>query len=266
MRALPEETLRKVTVDVPTVVATILGALPKVRVYRAQIVDELPKYDLGPFDRLEEYALALAYAHGAYVAASQPPRSLEEVGAEASRVREIMLADAEALAVRGLIDRSRLAEIRLGSGYRDTAFDLVALVNLYRSRWSHIESRTGVMLGELEMAEIVADRLIIAVGERDQIPVKRSAAIDDRMRAFTLCVNAYNQVRRAIGYLRFDHNDADLIAPSLYAGRIRRVEDDEAAGSDPTPIESGISPLPSEATNVPPEVRAGLPGGSPFTE
>ncbi|MFO7178092.1 MAG: hypothetical protein DIU78_005250 [Pseudomonadota bacterium] len=282
LRALPEEALRKVTVDVPTAVATILGAIPKIRELREQIQEELPKHDLARFDRLEEYTLALAYAHGAYIAASRPPRSIDDINAEAMRLRELLLADAAVLVLRGLFDKARIAEIRLGNGYRDTAFDLVALVSLYRSRWSEIEGKTGISLAELEQAEIVADRLITAVGEREQAPIKRTQAIEDRMRALTLCVDVYNQTRRAIAYLRFDHDDAHIIAPSLYAGRGGRSraenesedvssaslepEDPEADKTEPVPIESGISPPSTEATSLPPEVRVGFPGGSPSTE
>lgn len=282
LRALPEEAVRKINVDVPTAVATILGALPKIRAVRPQIEEQLPQHDLAEFDRLEEYTLALAYAHGAYLAASQPAHSIEEINAEAMRLREVMLADANVLIVRGIFDKTRVAEIRLGNGYRDTAFDLVALVNLYRSKWSEIEGRTGVSLAELEQAEIVADRLITAIGEREQAPVKRSVAIDDRMRAFTLCTDAYTHARHAIAYLRFNHGDANAIAPSLYLGRggRPRAQDESEDGepepiesdfvaldkTEPTPIESGISPPPTDATSAAAEVPVGFPGGSPFTE
>lgn len=192
-------------------------------------------------------------------------------GAALRLLRELSLADAAALVLRGLFDKARIAEIRLGNGYRDTAFDLVALVSLYRSRWSEIEGKTGISLAELEQAEIVADRLITAVGEREQAPIKRGVAIDERMRAFTLCLEAYNHTRHAIAYLRFRHDDANVIAPSLYAGRGGRpraenepeavaahateLEYPEADEREPALVESGISPPPTEAPSPPREVR-----------
>jgi hypothetical protein len=36
---------------------------------------------------------------------------------------------------------------------------------------------------------------------------------EQRQRNFTLLMRAYTQVRRAIGYMRFEHGDADRIAP-----------------------------------------------------
>lgn len=102
LQALPESALTRVNLDVPTAVGTILGALPKIRGFRGQIAAELVRYDLGLFDKLEDYTLALAYAHGAYLVASQAPRSLEELGAEGMQLRDVLLADASAQAARGL--------------------------------------------------------------------------------------------------------------------------------------------------------------------
>jgi len=261
LRALPDAALSKINLDVPTAVGTVLGALPKIRVFRASIAEQLPKYDLARFDRLEDYALALAYAHGAYLAAGQQPRSLEELGAEALVTRDVMLADATAQSARGFVDRALIAELRSGTGYRDTAFDLVALVSLYRSNWSKVQGKTGISLAELEMAEILADRLMTAVGLREQAPPTRLAATEDRIRAFTLFLGTYEHVRRALQYIRFEEQDADAIAPSLYAGRSRRVvPEDELEPIDET------EPPPLPPGNSQPMAQVGTPGSSPFTE
>lgn len=79
-----------------------------------------------------------------------------------------------------------------------------------------------------------------ALGEREQAP-GNSAAVLLRQQAFTLFVNTYDQVRRAIGYLRWSTNDAETIAPSLWAGRGKRptVEADASSASDPTAPATG---------------------------
>lgn len=283
IHGLPASALRPITVDVPSSVATILGALPKIRAFRAQIESELPQYDLGLFDRLENYALALAYAHGSYLAASEQPRSLEELGAEATKLRDVLLLDASALNARGLVEARALAEIKNGTGYRDTAFDLVALVSLYRRHWTNITGKTGVDLGELERAEILADRLLTAVGLREQTPLKRSAAIHERLRAFALCLRAYNHARRAISYLRFDEGDAEEHAPSLYAGRMRsgstgsNPDDEPASLPDSEAPETDAAPPAAASAASAPEVtfgksgrvastKVGMPGSDPFTQ
>src|SRR5690606_26382670 len=121
--------------------------------------------DLTLYDRLEEYALALAYAHGTYLVAAAR-ESPEELAREAMDVRRLLLSDAQALATRGLIDASRLRDVGGRMGYRNTAFDLVGLVSMMREAWSRIEGKTPTTLAELEHAEALADRLLIEVGER----------------------------------------------------------------------------------------------------
>jgi hypothetical protein len=43
------------------------------------------------------------------------------------------------------------------------------------------------------------------------------AAADLRNRAFTLFTRGYDQMRRAVAFLRWDEGDADKVVPSLYA-------------------------------------------------
>jgi len=50
-------------------------------------------------------------------------------------------------------------------------------------------------------------------------PEQVAAATDIRQRVFTLFYNLYDEIRRAVSFLRWHHEDADSIIPSLYAGR-----------------------------------------------
>ena len=60
-----------------------------------------------------------------------------------------------------------------------------------------------------------------------------STPTERRARAFTLFFNAYDQCRRAVGYLRWNEDDADQVAPTLFTGRARR-----ASSAEPAPAES----------------------------
>src|SRR4051795_4426479 len=63
MRRLPTSKLVTMNLHVPTIVATALGALPRIRALRPRVVNDLPNLDLTRFDKLETYARALVYAH-----------------------------------------------------------------------------------------------------------------------------------------------------------------------------------------------------------
>jgi hypothetical protein len=76
--------------------------------------------------------------------------------------------------------------------------------------------------------------LLVAVGLKEQAPVKLGEAAQRRRRAFTLLIQAYDDARRAIVYLRAKSGDAAQIAPSLYAGRRgrRRAAEEVAMGPE----------------------------------
>ena len=275
MAALPESELVTINLDIPTAATTTLGAWKEISALREQ-VKNLHDFDVSLFDKIETYALAAVHAHGMYIAASTPAFSLPELADKGSASRELLLSDAVALAKRGLIDGERLKELKGPQGYRNVAVDIIVLVALFRDRWAAIGSKTALSSDELDAAESLADDLMTAIGEREQAPVVAAAATDNRQRAFSLLVKSYDQARRAISYLRWNKEDIDSIAPSLYAGRVaagRRKGTDisptEPATTavvphqEPATAASPATTLPHSETNTA-QVPAGFPGSDPF--
>jgi hypothetical protein len=66
-----------------------------------------------------------------------------------------------------------------------------------------LDGKTLLQASELKHAQLLADRLISAVGDREQTPTQIDAA-DRRQRAFSLFVKAYDEARRAIQYVRWE--------------------------------------------------------------
>jgi hypothetical protein len=117
------------------------------------------------------------------------------------------------------------------------------------------------------------------VGAREQVPAALALVSLQRQRNFTLFASAYDQARRAIIYLRWDEQDVDTIAPSLYAGRNRKK--DAAHPPAPVPVTGTVAPADTAAASTAPASKAttsptpvtvtqaintppGLPGSSPF--
>lgn len=101
---------------------------------------------------------------------------------------------------------------------------------MLKKNWATVSVKSTSSEEELVQAQILADKLLTAVGEREQAPVVAAVAVRDRQAAFTLFVNAYDEVRAVIGYLRRKEGDADSIIPSLYAGRTvpkKKVAEDD---------------------------------------
>ncbi|XXT20112.1 hypothetical protein WME94_00915 [Sorangium sp. So ce429] len=265
--------------DVPRVVSQVLGVSPGLVALRPAIAEHLPTFEVALVDRLETYALAAWYAHLLSLSSGDVESALKPLLAEAAPLRENLLGDAEALARRGLLDAETVADIRAGQGYIDTANDLVALSALFSASWSEIAGRTVATEEEVKRAGEIGPQLLAALGVREhgKGPGPTEAA-DKRARTFALLVHAYDQIRRAVAYLRWDEGDADEIAPSLYKGRTGRASSstdstaappDEApagpAASPGTPAPAGPTPSPGAPASVTPAGTAAppAPGAAP---
>jgi hypothetical protein len=219
LKALGLEELIQINVDVPSAIATVLGSLPEIRAYREEIVKSMASFDIASFDKLEAYAIALNDAHGEYLTAAQPADDFDNLLEEGVHLRELLLSDANALALRGLVDGNKLSELKGVVGHKNLAPDLNVLYKVLQSSWPQIEGKSAVQPAELERASKLGQRIIRLVGLRAQGTATVAAATDLRIRAFTLFTRAYDNVRRGISFLRWNEGDSEKIAPSLFAGR-----------------------------------------------
>lgn len=259
--AMGAEEVMHIRVDISRAVATALGAWPRIRELRPRLVEELPSFPRRLFDGLETYALAALYAHLS-ATAELADDTLKELVAEATPLRDILLIAAEALAHRGHLDATRVAEIRSGQGYLDTANDLIALGGLYAEAWPTVANKTAVERAEVDRATALGRELFAALGRREQLLTSQSPK-STRARAFTLFVRAYDACQRAVTYLRWDEGDADTLAPSLFKVRRRAgkkggvIEESQAPGAEPeeggaegAPL-AGASPLNGRGAGAP---------------
>jgi hypothetical protein len=226
LAGLASDQLLEVNLDVPRACSRALGALPAVRSIRPHVVEQLVHYPLEPFDKLEDYTMALYYAHHL---AAPPPKTgpmARKLYGEVLKLREHLLFQAEALMRTGHLDSAKIDAIREGGGYEDAGNDAIALSLLFRTNWGAIESKTGVRKDECSRADQLGRQLVELMGRRknplaEKLPRKR--AFEQRSRCFTLFYGAYDKCRRAVTFLRWDEGDADDLVPNLYAyKKIRR--------------------------------------------
>jgi hypothetical protein len=239
MAALGAESLGKINVDISQAVSISLGVLPGLLFLRPAMA-KLPDFEIACFDKLETYALGAWYAHLLALPPASAANPVQVLLEEASALRLVLLSDAEALAARGLLDLKSVQEIRKGQGNLDIANDLVALSALMGASWSKIEGKTAATAEEVHRAGDLGPLLIAALGVRDHGATATPAeAADRKLRAFTLFTAAYDQVRRAVFYLRWNEGDADSLAPSFYKGRggSRSAAKEDGAGQGAAPAD-----------------------------
>ena len=255
IEGLPAEKVIQVNAEIVGSVATIVGAKPKVEAIRKQIEVEVPKFPGILLQKVELYAQALLYAHSVYQISAEPKDDLPPLLEMANTTTETLLADARALARRGLIPPEALDACKAQPGYKNRANDLQLLYTVFDSHWDKVAGKCAVTREELEMASRLASRIIRLVGLREQSPAAVAAAADKRARAFTLLINTWDEIRRAVTYARWKEGDADEIAPSIYAGKKRRQPEEPEQPEAPAPTPP-VTPVNRNLNN--------LPGGSPF--
>lgn len=238
--ALDADELVHVNVDVLGAVATVNAALPGLEALRPGIAEALPTFDLARLDRLHAYAWALQHAQGRFVAQGRMAQPLEQLVERGVALRETLVTDVTSLTHRRMIDATRLESLRGGKGYRNLAFDLQVLALVLNEHWGAIAARSSITRDEIAEAERLGAELSDSIDSRHRPQAVGTAAKADRARAYTLFVRAYDEVRRAVAFLRWHEGDADTLAPSLFAGRrpkAKQAPEEEAppAADEPTP-------------------------------
>lgn len=216
---LPSTALSPINLDIPRAVAVVLGAEPRVRTLLPAMEAELKSPPKAATESLRQIALGAWYAHLIAMPAKSGG-SAKELLERATSLRARLLKAADALADAELVDGTVVARIREGSGNIDKANDLVALAALFSQSWDVIHDKTAITREQVDEAALLGPSLLVALAEAP-LP-KSDDASDARQRAFSLLVSAYDEVRRAITFVRWAEDDADTYAPSLYAKSRRR--------------------------------------------
>ncbi len=256
------DSLEPINLEVPATCATVIGAYPEIIELRPQL-ESLSTFDISHVDNLRDYALALGHTHSEHRSEGGTSDKVSVLAAKCLDNRDLFHADATALAKRGLLDESRVAKLRGGNSYRMIAFDVIGLTGLFLSSWETIKDKTALTQAEMEEARTAANQLVSAIGLREQAEPATSEVSLLRQQAYTLLVRAYNETRDAIAFIRRAEGDVDRIAPSLYAGRGRRVATEVVTPASPA---TPVATAPTEVANTPANnIPVGFPGSSPFS-
>jgi hypothetical protein len=248
--AVDPGTLIHINLDVMVVVTTVVGCVKKLQALKPLLKEKLKDFDEEAFDELDDYARALQHAHGLFIQATRPPGVLQELVDRAQALRDVLHADALALAKRGLVDTDSFKDVKRVSGHRALILDLQVLVATLKAAWDRIQGRTAVQPEELDNAILLIDTLTEAVGTKEQTPEKADEIRLIRKKAYALLMHTYEEIRSGVNYVRRREGDADSIMPSLYAGRLSGARDagEEAEPTEPpaaapaTPSDSGVMP------------------------
>jgi hypothetical protein len=255
---LDPSTFSSLAVDMGLAVNTVLAAYPRIQELKAELAD-LP-VDHEAIDELDSYAHAAGHALALYNAATAPPERLDEVYEVALSRRNVLKSDATNLMAHGLLGKDALVKLNNDVGYRNVGYDVMTLVSILRAEAARIAGRSATLPTDLDSAEAVANELLELAALREARNVVDPNVAENRHRAFTLMERTYDQVRRAMGFLRWSRGDMDKITPALYGTKgFRRREEAQPEGSAAAVPATGIG-APGNAVN-PPLTATVVPGG-----
>lgn len=269
--ALNADLLNVINVDIPSAIITGFGVCERLPAHTKQL-EALPDFPPERLEKLQDYVMALFIAQARYTTATTPTEQLARLLDEATNRRDIMTAEARTLIVRGLLPSNALDDLTGTHGYKNVAFDLSRLAQLFKAALASIQGKTGLSAAEIDEADRFALKLTLAIAHREGSPQSAAEATNVRQRMFTLFLNTYDQIRRAMVFLRWNIGDADEIAPSLYANRAVRTQkkgpSEAPATSDKPPVPAATTPAASTAAGSnthDSKVPVGFPGSSPLS-
>jgi hypothetical protein len=217
-RALPNDQIARLNVDIEDAPLIVLGALRQILPFRARLA-ALAEFDVTQLDTLAWHANATVQAQAYYMGVSRGPARVAELAEQVRTWRRLFLQDMTVMVTRRLLPAEKQEELKIQADYKHLPYLLKALIEVYRAAWTKLNGRSSVSKEELDQADNMAEQLIFTFATRAERYAAIKAANEQRQRNFTLLAQAYDQVRRGISYLRWKEDDVDTIAPSLYRGR-----------------------------------------------
>ena len=135
-------------------------------------------------------------------------------------MRDDFLADIRAVVQHGLVPAAAIADLKGGQGLPNLSFDLNLLMVVARQYFSEIKNKCSITMPDIALGEQRGSRLQFLAGGRNvKQPRTVEEATKNRQKSYTLLVYSFSQVRRGVGFFRWDEGDLEVIAPSIYAGK-----------------------------------------------
>lgn len=260
--ALSLDELAPPNVDIVGATSIALGVAERIVSHRDRLA-KLPEFEVRYVDNLVDYAKATWYAHITNLPTAEPTDAADLI-AEVTELRSKLLMWAVPLVGAGKFEEAAIAKIREGSGYKDTSSDVVALVNLYRSKWDEVKNICGVTEQDLARGAEIGPAVFTLISRREyKLAASASGGSLRVRRAWTLLDRAYNQCRRGLRFIRFDEDDTDLLAPSLRRNAGNRSPSDPK--QEPAPAHTNDAPVAPAHAAVAETATGGFGGGgAPF--
>lgn len=259
-----DELYERVTIDIPGAIIVATAMWPRIEAMIPSIEKALGSAaDIERIRRLPRYTAALAQAQRLFKVTFEPVAPIKEWADELAGLHDLYFTHAEALVKSGLMDPEVLPSVRSHVSYKALAFNIGDLIQAFRSNAKRIAGRTPITEASLADTDAKSQRLVRAIAAQEYRTSQQSAVRASRRRFFSLFARAYDEARRAEGFMRWFENEPEMVIVSLWDGRGGAKKQDDKPEAE-QPAAGGATPTPPVVDTSGPPVPAPTNGaGSP---
>lgn len=213
----------RTTFDVVSAYVVVGTSLPRIRAYTEQLAS-IGAFDLTLLDRVLVYGRAAIYALQRERALSPPKSEAHpKLVREMERLHARFFNTAKYLVAMGLMDEGILSAARSGRSVVARALDLGTIAIEFNAERARLGSQLILTVEEVARACAISYSIIESLAARTVAERTPSEFKHDRQRAATVFLEAWDEIRRAVHWVRWHEGDASELAPSLFDTADRRA-------------------------------------------
>jgi hypothetical protein len=209
--AYPESELLRVTTDLEATSVTAIGAVPKIRAARADVLRKIPHHDMTYFDLFEAIAWALAYVCAQVNATEEENRALtaqaESIKSKINELKNFLVNHAKAAD----INMTALRKIGTEFGYKALLSDAGTVLELLLQNWDELASKLPADAPSPQAFDQEVADFRMAMGRKEQDPDGPRQELIRRRRVNTLFRHAVANIREALIYTYGESKVGDYI-------------------------------------------------------
>lgn len=218
--AVPLTAVPVTNVDIPAALVMVLGSLPRILPLRDEIV-ALTHTPASSIDDLASLAYAADHAHARLLTFDTTPDVTREI-AELRTLRARFVSSARSLVSCELLGSEVLMPEGAPRKFIKLAEEMTVAARRLLLHIDVVEQNSPLRRRALERACELSLRVLTQLGRRPTLLDDGEDVALTRWKAFALVERAWDDVRRALTYLRWREGDVEAIAPSLRTTRARR--------------------------------------------
>ena len=231
--AIAEDDLQRVNTDLTAMSVTALGAWPKIKSARADILRKAPTHDMTLFDAFEDICLSLGHVEAQVNATEEENRVLtgqwDAIKAEVSNVKAFLVG----VAKYGDINVVPLRKVGTEFGYRATLDDAATVIEMLVQNWPKFGDKPPFSAERLQEFDREVAAFRVAVGLKEQNPEGPRLELMRRRRVYTLFRLAVANIREVLIYVYGESRVGEFVPSfSNATGKPRSSKDEPATPAD----------------------------------